>query len=48
MLLRERVIEMMRPSRRPRFEALKDVSFELMPGDSLGVIGPNGAGKASF
>src|ERR1700676_2347505 len=48
MLLRERLIEMMRPSRRPRFEALKDVSFELVPGQSLGLIGPNGAGKSTI
>jgi ABC-type polysaccharide/polyol phosphate transport system ATPase subunit len=47
MLLRDRLIEMTRPSSRPRFEALKDVSFELMPGDSLGLIGPNGAGKST-
>jgi lipopolysaccharide transport system ATP-binding protein len=47
-LLRERLIEMMRPSRRPRFEALKNISFELMPGDSLGLIGPNGAGKSTI
>jgi len=48
MLLRERVIEMVRPSRRPRFEALKDVSFELAPGESLGLIGANGAGKSTI
>jgi ABC-type polysaccharide/polyol phosphate transport system ATPase subunit len=48
MLIRERLIEMVRPSRRARFEALKDVSFELMPGDSLGLIGPNGAGKSTI
>jgi ABC-type polysaccharide/polyol phosphate transport system ATPase subunit len=48
MLLRERLIEMMRPSRRPRFEALKDVSFELAPGESLGLIGANGAGKSTI
>ncbi len=48
MLLRDRLIEMVRPARRPRFEALKDVSFELMEGDSLGLIGPNGAGKSTI
>ena len=47
-LLRDRLIEMMRPSRRPRFEALKDVSFELAHGDSLGLVGPNGAGKSTI
>jgi ABC-2 type transport system ATP-binding protein len=48
MLLRERLIEMMRPSRRPRFEALKDVSFEVAEGESLGLIGANGAGKSTI
>lgn len=29
-------------------EGLKDVSFELKPGDALGIIGQNGAGKTSL
>lgn len=48
MLLRDRLIEMVRPSQRPRFEALKDVSFHLHHGESLGLIGPNGAGKSTI
>lgn len=36
------------PFRRRKFWALKDVSFDLYKGDSLGVIGKNGVGKSTL
>ncbi|HEY1755901.1 MAG TPA: ABC transporter ATP-binding protein [Bryobacteraceae bacterium] len=47
-LLRDRIADLIHPSRAQRIEVLKGVSFEVPSGDGLGLIGPNGAGKSTI
>lgn len=48
LLLKEALLDIFKPERTEYFWALRDISFSLTKGETLGIIGSNGSGKSTI